>query len=172
MSTFRYQLQITFLDIETLQAMDNPGNNRQRGGDFPEPAKEQDKCREFLTNFISNNTRKYYEQLVCNLSNRTSFFLLLIIFLCIQQEIANRQRAVLKIELDDIINVSGYRIIEQHTLNVYFILYSSTMTKSLLPIFKTILLVMFDISKKLSTSCYLLQLLTVRKVETYSIFFR
>ena len=46
--------------------MDNPENNgnRQRGGDFPEPSKEQDKCREFLTNFISNNTRKYYEQLV------------------------------------------------------------------------------------------------------------
>jgi hypothetical protein len=46
--------------------MDNAANNgnRQRGGDFPEPSKEQDKCREFLTNFISNNSRKYYDQLV------------------------------------------------------------------------------------------------------------
>jgi hypothetical protein len=46
--------------------MDTAANNgnRQRGGDFPEPSKEQDKCREFLTNFISNNSRKYYDQLV------------------------------------------------------------------------------------------------------------
>lgn len=58
----RASLQLNF-------EMDNPNNNgnRQRGGDFPEPAKEQDKCREFLTNFIYNNTRKYYEQLVCSM---------------------------------------------------------------------------------------------------------
>lgn len=53
-------------DILTTLTMDNPANNgnRQRGGDFPDPTKEQDKCQEFLTNFISNNNRKYYDQLV------------------------------------------------------------------------------------------------------------
>lgn len=88
--------------------MDNPANNgnRQRGGDFPDPTKEQDKCQEFLTNYISNNNRKYYDQLVRigslpgdeTLSHSTIPYL--------QQEIANRQRTVLRIELDDVLNVS------------------------------------------------------------------
>lgn len=43
-------------------------NNRNRGilSDFPDPSKEQDKCRDFLINFTdrSSDNRKYFEQLV------------------------------------------------------------------------------------------------------------
>mmetsp|Transcript_14533 Transcript_14533/g.32609 ORF Transcript_14533/g.32609 Transcript_14533/m.32609 type:complete len:617 (+) Transcript_14533:83-1933(+) len=60
---------------------DANGGNKQRGGDFPDPTKEQDKCREFLLNYQSAGSRKYYDQL---------------------QEIANRERTVLQIEIDDI----------------------------------------------------------------------
>lgn len=42
-------------------------NNRNRGilSDFPDPSKEQDKCRDFLINFTDRSDhRKYFEQLV------------------------------------------------------------------------------------------------------------
>lgn len=50
-------------------------NNRNRGilSDFPDPSKEQDKCRDFLINFTDRSDhRKYFEQLVREVCFRPS----------------------------------------------------------------------------------------------------
>ena len=51
-----------------MASSDNDNDkNRTRGGvsDFPDPPKEQDKCRDFLVNFTDlSGHRKYFEQLV------------------------------------------------------------------------------------------------------------
>jgi hypothetical protein len=51
----------------------NGTGNKHRGGDFPDPVKEQDKCREFLSNFTVNESRKYIDQLVKQYENNARF---------------------------------------------------------------------------------------------------
>jgi hypothetical protein len=75
--------------------------------EFPVAEEEQAKCLRFLNDFQDNGVHKYSDQLVgCN-NSFNLYGLNFIITNCeyLQQEISDRERKVLRIELDDILNV-------------------------------------------------------------------